>query len=74
MNVTTQERVRKIVEARNQRDPAGVYDAENFRCCPVCGRRCEIRLQEDDPNINGVLRDLFVKCNLPIWHKCNYKN
>ena len=73
MSTTFQERVRNAVNRRNQHDPNGVYDEENFRCCPVCGRRWETQLSEDDPNIYGELRDLYVKCKLPIPRKCLHK-
>lgn len=73
MNTTIQERVRNIVNQRNQHDPNDVYDEENFRCCPICGNRLETQLSKDDPNIYGELRDLFVECKLPIWHTCPCK-
>lgn len=73
MNTTIQERVRNVVNQRNQHDPNGVYDEENFRCCPICGNRRETQLSKDDPNIYGDLRDLFVECKLPVPCLCSHK-
>ena len=70
-NTTTQETVREIIEIRNQRNPNWAYDSDGFRRCPVCGNLREIQLSEDDPKIFGELRDVFVKCKLPVRCVCD---